>query len=56
MLPNVTSRDPSTPLRSAQDDGTLLGRGERFVEPRFATIRCVFVNDTALGSFIDRRD
>jgi hypothetical protein len=33
-----------------------LRRSERFVKPRFATIRCVFVNDTALGSFIDRRD
>ena len=56
MTQSELSRDPSTPLRSAQDDGTLLGRGERFVEPRFATIRCVFVNDTALGSFIDCRD
>ena len=56
MLPNVTSPDPSTPLRSAQDGSVLLGGGERFVKPRFPTIRCVFVNDTALGSFIDCRD
>ena len=56
MLPNITSRDPSTPLRSAQDDDTLLRRGERFVEPRFAPVGCVFVNDPALGSLIDCRD
>jgi hypothetical protein len=56
MLRNVTSPDPSTALRSAQDDGTLFRRLERFVEPRLATIGCVFVNDTALCSFIDCRD
>jgi hypothetical protein len=29
---------------------------ERLVEPRFATICRVFVNDSALGSFIDCRN
>ena len=40
-------------VRADQDDGTLLPRGERFVQPRFMTGGYVSVNDTALGSFID---
>jgi hypothetical protein len=27
--------------------------GERLIEPRFAAIRSIFVDDPALGSFID---
>ena len=50
----VNSRAPSTPLRSAQDDGVLFRSGQRFVEPRFATIGCVSMDDSAFGSFIDR--
>ena len=34
----------------------LFRRGECFVEPSFTTISCVFVNDSALRSFIDCRD
>jgi hypothetical protein len=47
----------STP-RPAQRAGysTLFCGGERFVEPRFATIGCVFVNDSAFRSFIDCRE
>jgi hypothetical protein len=31
----------------------LFGGGERPVEPRFATVRRILVDDSALGSFID---
>jgi hypothetical protein len=47
---------PSTPLRSAQDDGTLFNPCQRFGEPRFAANGEISVNDAALGSFIDRRN
>ncbi len=52
----VISRDPSTLLRSAQDDDKLFGSGKRLIESRLAAIRRIFVDYPALGSFIDSRD
>jgi hypothetical protein len=52
----VISRDPSTLLRSAQDDDKLFGSGKRLIESRLAAIRRIFVDDPALGGFIDSRD
>jgi hypothetical protein len=46
--PQVKPQDPSASLRA-----TLLRRGQGFVEPRLAAIRSIFVDDPALGSFID---
>jgi hypothetical protein len=42
----------STALRTARRL-QLFGRGERPIEPRLAAIRSIFVDDPALGSFID---
>jgi hypothetical protein len=38
------------------DDDKLFGPGQRFIESRLAAIRRIFVDDPALGSFIDSRD
>jgi hypothetical protein len=49
MSPNI-----STPrLAQRRSYSALFCGRERFVEPRFATIGCVFVNDSAFRSFID---
>jgi hypothetical protein len=41
---------------SLLDDDKLFGPGQRFIESRLAAIRRIFVDDPALGSFIDSRD
>jgi hypothetical protein len=38
---------------SASLGATLLRHRQRFIEPRFAAIRSIFVDDPALGGFID---
>ena len=47
-IQEVMPEDPSASLGA-----TLLRRRQRLIQPRLATIRSIFVNDSALGSFID---
>jgi hypothetical protein len=49
--PEVKPQDPSASLGA-----TLLRRRQRLIESRLAAIRRIFVDDPALGSFIDSRD
>ena len=49
--PEVKPEDPSASLGA-----TLLRRRQRLIQPRLATIRSIFVNDSALGSFINCGD
>ncbi len=46
--PEIKPEDPSASLGA-----TLLRRRQCLIQPRLAAIRSIFVNDSALGSFID---
>jgi hypothetical protein len=47
----VKPQDPSASLGA-----TLLRRRQRLIQPRLAAIRRIFMDDPALGGFIDSRD
>ena len=47
----IPSKDPEDP--SASLGATLLRRRQRLIQPRLAAIRSIFMNDSALGSFIN---
>jgi hypothetical protein len=53
----VRAANTSTSLLAQRGSYKLFRAGdERLIEPRFAAIRSIFVNDPALGSFIDSCD
>jgi hypothetical protein len=50
---SATFRKRQRRARQSDDSGLFRSPCERFVEPCFATICCVSMDDSALGSFID---